>query len=121
VTGQEGAPAGFVREGRLMFEMAGLAVTGVNLALNLQKSFKDWLSWKEDDLQVEFEWLPAALKKGVLKGREQDFEWTRITRLPIAELEGTHAAVLAVNDKKKVRYRIVVGPCTDRLILTKKL
>jgi hypothetical protein len=97
-----------------MFEIAGLAVSGVNLALTLQKSFKDWLSWKECDLEVELDWLPVALEMGVFDGKEEDFEWTRVTRLPIAELRGTHSAVIAFNDQKKIRYRIAVGPPTDR-------
>jgi hypothetical protein len=60
----------------------------------------------------------------VITGKPEDYEWTRLSSLPTAELKGTKTAVVAINEKKRVRYRIVLGSPTEpggRLILTKKL
>jgi hypothetical protein len=105
----------------MIFELAGLTISGINLALNLQKTYKDWSSWKEADVEVDLEWIDVALDKGVIEGKNRDFEWMRLTRLPIAELKHTHSAVIAINEKKRIKYRIVVGRPDDRLILVKRL
>lgn len=66
-------------------------------------------------------WLGVALAKGVLAGQMDDFAWIKIGRLPQAELEGTHPAVLAENREKRIRYRILAGYGPDRVTPTKRL
>jgi hypothetical protein len=73
----------------MIFELAGLTISGINLALNLQKTYKDWSSWKEADVEVESDWIDVALEKGVIEGKKEDFGWMRLTKLPTAELRGT--------------------------------
>ena len=104
-----------------MFEIAGLTVSAIGLLVNLHSKFKDLASWKEKDLEVDMAWLDIALKRNVLSGKNEDFAWMRLRSLPTAELSGTHSAVIAVNESKRLKYRLVVGPADDRLILTQKL
>jgi hypothetical protein len=108
----------------LLFEIAGLSVSGINTIFNLHKQFKDWRGWKEEDVEVDNAWLDVAIEKGVIMGKPGDYEWTRLSSLPTAELKGTKTAVVAINEEKRIRYRIVLGSPTEpggRLILTKKL
>jgi hypothetical protein len=108
----------------LLFEIAGLSVSGLNTVLNFRKTVQDWLAWKDEDVEVDNEWLDLAINKGVLKGKPGDYEWTRLISLPTPELKGTHSAVVAINNEKRIKYRIVQGSPTEpdgRIILTKKL
>lgn len=105
----------------MIVELAGLAISGFSLALDLKNSVSDWMAWKEQDIEADMAWLEVALAKGVLSGQPDDFAWLAISRLPRAELEGTHSAVLAENREKRIRYRIVTGHGAGRLILTKRL
>jgi hypothetical protein len=107
----------------LLFEIAGLSVSGLNTVLKLRDTIQDWLAWKDEDVEVDNEWLALAIDKGVLEGKLGDYEWTRLTSLPTAELKGTHSAVVAFNKEKRIKYRIVKGSPTEpggRVILTKK-
>ena len=104
-----------------MIEIAGLVISGVGLVTNLAKQIKDLAAWKEDDIEVDREWLELALEKNILSGTPDQFAWVHLRRLPTAELKGTHAAVVAVNESKKLKYRIVMGFIDDRVILCQKL
>ena len=103
-----------------MFGLAGLAISGINSLLTFRKAYKDWSSWEERDVEVELGYLDVALKKGVIEGNKDEFAWIRIERLPTAELEGAHCAVVAINVEKKIKYRIVVGRPDDRVILVRR-
>ena len=103
-----------------MFELAGFAISGINSLLTFRKAYKDWSSWDERDVEVELDYLDVALEKGVIEGNKDEFAWMRITRLPTAELKGTHCAVVAINAEKKIKYRIVVGRPDDRVILVRQ-
>jgi hypothetical protein len=106
----------------MIFEIAGLTISGINLGLNLRKAYKDWNSWDESDVEVDRDWLRVVLKKGEIKGSPQDFAWMRMKRLPTFELEGSHSAVFAFNKEKKVKYRIVrEGRLGDREILVRRV
>src|SRR6476646_7680354 len=105
----------------LLFEIAGLSVSGLSTVLNFRKTVQDWLAWKDEDVEVDNEWLDLAINKGVLEGKPGDYEWTRLISLPTAELKGTHSAVVAINKEKRIKYRIVQGSPTEpggRIILT---
>jgi hypothetical protein len=52
-----------------MFDFAGLTVSAINLALNFHRAYRDWGSWQEADVQVDFDWLDVALKKGLIVTR----------------------------------------------------
>ena len=104
-----------------MIEIAGLMVSGIGLVTNLVKTFKDIAEWDEEDIEVDNDWLAVALEKNVLSGQPDHFAWLHLRRLPTAELRGTHAAVIAHNDKKRLKYRLVMGSPIDRLILAQKL
>lgn len=104
-----------------MIEIAGLIVSGIGLVADLAKQFKDLSTWKEEDIEVDGEWLGLALEKNVLSGVPDQFAWVRLRSLPTAELKGSHAAVVAVNESKRLKYRIVMGSIDDRVVLCQKL
>jgi hypothetical protein len=104
-----------------MIEIAGLIVSSIGLVANLAKQYKDLAAWNEADIEVDQEWLELALEKKVLLGAPDQFALLHLRRLPTVELRGTHAAVVAVNESKKLKYRIVMGSIDDRLILCQKL
>lgn len=102
----------------------GLAVSGLNLALNLFKTVKDAQSWKESDIEVDSDWLELAIEKGILPGPSGDYQWINESRVPSAELRGTHSPIIAHNDERKIRYRIFQGGPTTiggRLMLVKTI
>ena len=102
-------------------DIAGIAISGINLLLKIRDEYADLNSWDERDLPVDFEWLTEALRANLLQGKEDQFGWAREERVPTAELKGTLATVIAYNKEKRIRYRIVAGPPGDRLILIQKL
>ena len=103
-----------------MIEIAELIVSGISLLNDLRELHKDLTAWSEADLLVDDEWLALALAKGQLAGILSDYSWSAEARVPTRELKGTHQIVVAHNDLKKIKYRIVKG-VGNRLVLTKKL
>jgi hypothetical protein len=61
------------------------------------------------------------LEKGLVEGKLSDFEWLRLERLPSAELRETHSAVVAFNEDRRIKYRILIGPADDPVILVRKV
>ena len=59
-----------------MIEIAGLVIEGIGLLNDLYSRYTDLASWDEVDLRVDNEWLLLALNKGILAGREEDYQWT---------------------------------------------
>lgn len=107
-----------------MIEIAGLAVSGLNLALNLFKTVKDARSWEERDIEVDSDWLGLAIEKGILSGPETNYQWMNEARVPSTELRGTCSPVLALNDERKIRYRLFQGGPTcigGRLMLVQTI
>ena len=105
-------------------EIAGLIVSGLSFLNDLRRDHGDLTAWTEDDIEVDAEWLDLALGKGVLTGQPNDFAWINERSLPTRELQGTHTAVVAHNDEKRIRYRIVRGRVTDpggRSILVRRV
>jgi len=104
-----------------MIEIAGLIISGISLLKDLQNIFKDLNSWEEKDLVVDMEWVPLAIKKGILPGNESEYVWKRLENVSTLDLKGSHQVVIAHNDDKKTYYRIMQGPPHDLLVLMKKL
>lgn len=77
-----------------MIELSGLVISSIGLVTNLAKQFKDLAAWKEEDIEVDREWLELALEKKVLLGTPDQFAWLHLRRLATVELRGTHAAVV---------------------------
>ncbi len=105
-------------------EIAGLAVSGLSFALNFFKTAKDALSWDEQDIEVDAEWLDVAIEKGILPGPGSDYGWMSERRVPTAELKRTVSPVIAHNDERKIKYRLFQGKPTDaggRNMLVKKI
>ena len=98
-------------------EIAGFAISGVSLLIYLVDRYKDLSKWPETDLLVDRDWLPLALSRGVLEGREDDYVWSREDKVATLELRGTASVVVPYNEEKKMKYRIRRG---DRLILMRK-
>jgi hypothetical protein len=92
-----------------VLEIAGLAVSGVNLALNLFKTARDAQAWQEKDIQVDDEWLKLAIEAGVLPAPECGYEWLNEHHVPSAELRGRCSPVIAHNDVQRIRYRLFLG------------
>ena len=105
-----------------MFEIAGLAISSIGLAVSLAKKYKDRSAWDERDVEVDMEWLEVALEKGILDGTKDDYRWRLLKEVPTLELKETHSVVIAINKDKKLKYRIVVGKIgyLSRAILVKK-
>lgn len=103
-----------------MIELAGLAISGIGLLTNLLKQHKDLSKWEEKDIEVDSEWLQVAIEKGVVDGPMSELGWMSERRLPTAELKRTHAAIIAVNEEKRIKYRIVQGRPGDRNVLVRK-
>jgi hypothetical protein len=107
-----------------MIEIAGLAVSGLNLALNLFKTAKDARSWEERDIEVDSDWLGLAIEKAILPGPDSDYQWMNESRVPSAELRTTYSPVIAHNDERRIRYRLFQGGATTiggRLMLVKRI
>src|SRR5262245_15476833 len=111
---------GVKRRGCKMLEVAGFVVSGIGLLNDLLGTHKDMTAWQEADLLVDGRWLDVAIAKGLLTGHSNDYNWTPEARVPTLELEGTHTVVVAHNDDKKIKYRLVQGQPGDRLVLVKK-
>lgn len=104
------------------FTIAGVTISGLNLATNWIKLFKDFLKWDEKDLSVTMGYPAELIKAGKLEGSLEDYAFMRADKVPTAELKNDAAVVLAPNKEKRIRYRLVVesrvGP---KLVLVKKL
>jgi hypothetical protein len=103
-----------------MIELAGLVISGMSLANDLFSQHGDLASWSEQDIQVDSEWLPLALSKGVLIGAEEHYRWSMLSSVPTRTLKGTHELVYAYNKEKKIKYRILRGRTPEPLVLLRK-
>ena len=105
-----------------MLEIAGLAISSVGLAVDLAARFAGWAKWEEgEDLPVDNDWLAAAISEGVLDGAGSDYSWSREDKVATRVLKGTHSVVMAADEKKRTKYRLVRGREGDRLVLVKRL
>lgn len=79
------------------------------------------MSWDEQDLEVHASWLSVAIEKGVILGTMNDFVWMARRSVPIAELQGTHAVVFAINEARRIKYRIIDSAGAHPNVLVQKL
>lgn len=84
-----------------MLEIAGFYATAVGVLIQLSDKFSDWSSWDKGELEVDRNWLSAALSAGVLEGPEDDFRWMRANKVPTAELEGNCSRVVVYNENDR--------------------
>ena len=101
-----------------MYEFSGLIISGIGVIHDLLKSYADIRIWKEDDLEVDGEWLTLAIEKGILQGPESSYTWSSENKVPSRELRGTHQVVVAFNAEKRIKYRIRQG---ESMLLTRKI
>lgn len=104
-----------------MFEIAGLVVSSIGLAVDLAARFGDWVKWEEEDLLVDRDWLAEAIDKGILDGAEDEYRWSSEDKVATREIKGTYSVVMAADEKKRLKYRLVRGREGSRLILMKRL
>ena len=104
-----------------MFEIAGFVFSSIGLAADLAGRIKDWAEFEDADLLVDREWLALAIDKGKLEGAEGDYFWSKEDKVATRELKGTHSVVMAADEKKRTKYRVVRGREGDRLVLMKRL
>ena len=104
-----------------IISIANLAITALGVFHNLVKSHKDLPNWEESDLEVDFAWVDVALEKGVLDGEKSDYSWPWARSVNTLELKGTHQTVLAINEDKRSRYRLVTGAPSNRHVLVQKI
>jgi hypothetical protein len=104
-----------------VLEIAGFVISGLSLLNDLFSTHKDIASWDERDLPVDRDWLAVALEERVLPGVEKDYVWASEASVATKEMRGTHTVVIAHNDARKIKYRIVRrGIPEDALVLMKK-
>ena len=98
-----------------VLSIAGLAISGIGLFAQLSKDVHDFGNWDEQDLPVDRDWLDLAIKQGILESG--DYRWRRLEKVPIAELSEKASTVIAYNEEKRVKYRIVRHGRDDILVL----
>ncbi len=103
-----------------LLEIAGTIISGISLIKDLREKYNDLNEWDSVDLQVDRQWLDAALENEVLPGTTDDYVWARLDSVPTKELKRTHTVVTAHNDNKKTIYRIVRGKPDDLIVLMKR-
>jgi hypothetical protein len=104
-----------------MLEIAGLAISSIGLAVDWAVKINDWAEWEVADLLVDSDWLALAIGNGILDGAENEYAWSREDKLATREMSGTHTVVMAADEKKRKKYRVVRGREGDRLVLVKRL
>jgi hypothetical protein len=105
------------------FTIAGVTISGLNLATTWGKLFKDFLKWEEKDLPINMGFVSAAIEAGRLDGSADDYAFMREDKIPTAELKKDAEVVFAPDEKKRIRYRLTVEPrgAGPRLVLVRKL
>ncbi|MCH8925571.1 MAG: hypothetical protein IH924_05460 [Proteobacteria bacterium] len=102
-----------------MLEIAGIVVSGLGLMADLAGKIADWNRWEQGkDLLVDGDWVAVAIDKGILDGAVSDYSWSKADKVATRELKGTRSVFMAIDDKKKIKYRIVRK---SGLVLMKKL
>lgn len=104
-----------------LLQIAGVAISYVGLATGLAKIHSDWAKWETTDLLVDRDWLTLAIDAGILDGAEDDYSWSRENKVATRELKGTHSVVVAADEKKRTKYRIVRGREGNLDVLLKRL
>lgn len=89
-----------------MIEGVGFGMTTIGLAVQLYKDYKDFSSWDQQDVDVDREFLPAAVAQGHLDGAESDYRWMAVRKLATAEMNKTHSVVHYINADKKIKCRL---------------
>ncbi len=108
----------------MLLQIAGIAVSSIGTATNLFKTIRDLAKWEEKDIEVDNEWLPLAIKKGILEGKPEDYVWPQERHVPTHELNGKLSVVIAINEEKRLKYRVVQGHASGaggRLILMRRI
>lgn len=100
-----------------MIEIAGITLSGLSLATDLYNTIKRAREWKRSDLEVDRLWLDTAIKLGHLEGPTEQYRWIKAAKIPRAEMEGTHAVIVAHDKENKTIYRITRGD----IVLTKRI
>jgi hypothetical protein len=104
-----------------LLQIAGVAISYIGLSTGLAKIHSDWAKWEKADLLVDGDWLKLAIGKDILDGTESDYRWSRENKVATRELKGTHSVVVAADEKKRTRYRIVRGHEGNLDVLLKRL
>ena len=105
----------------LLLSIAGVMISGVGVSATLLQRYNDLNKWEEKDLEVDGAWLEAAIEAGQLSGDPAGYAWPMEAHVPTMELKGTHSTVIAVNEEKRSKYRLVRGEPGHRHLLVKKL
>lgn len=104
-----------------MLEIAGVAISLIGLAVDLSGKIGGWVKFEETDLLVDRDWLALAIDKSIVDGTEDDYRWSSEDKIASRELRGTHSVVMAVDEEKRTKYRMVRGREGERLVLMKRL
>lgn len=106
----------------MIIEIAGLAVSGLQLTGQAVGMYKDFSRWDEKEKLVNGKsFLDAALQKGYLEGRAEEYRWSRIDLVPEDEMSGHYQIVFAIVKEQKIKYKLIWGEGRDRLVLMKKI
>ena len=104
-----------------MLEIAGIAISSLGLGVDLAGRIRGWAKFEETDLLVDRDWLALAIDRGIVDGAEGDFYWSSEDKIATRELSGTHSVVMAVDEEKRKKYRVVRGREGERLVLMKRV
>ena len=72
-------------------------------------------------IEVDAEWLKLAIRDKLLSGNEEDYAWVNNEKVATYELKGTYEVALAINAKKKIKYRITRGRIPQANVLMRKI
>lgn len=101
------------------FILGGFIVNCFGVASQIISTYKDLSSWEEKDLKVNREYLTLAIQKGILSPSESEYAWVNESNVPELELKGTHEMVFALNEAKKIKYRLVYGQNPPNILVKK--
>ena len=104
-----------------MLEIAGLVVSAIGLTADMAGKIADWKRWEEAIVPVDGNWLALAIDKGILEGAVDEYFCSREEKVATRQLKGTHDVVVAANEEKRLKYRLVRGREGNRLVLMKRL
>ena len=86
----------------------GEGISALGLALNLWDRFKGARTWSEGEILVDRDWFGVAKEKGFLDP-DIEYRWSKPDKVHTRLMAGTHELVFALDDKRKIKNRIVRG------------
>ncbi len=94
----------------------GEAISAIGFGGQLWGKFKGARQWKESEQLVNLDWLIIAKEKGLLDSETLSV-WRLVADVESTLLEGTFDLVYALDEKRKIKYRLTTG---DLVLMARK-